>query len=77
MENLTTFQRYGRTVSCYFTINPESKDFENIRVVDRLGGEVPLEPADVEVLKDLLTEDIVFATMQFKNMIAAGELAHA
>jgi len=77
MENFTMFQRYGRTVNCYFTINPESKDFENIRVVDRLGGEVPLEPADIEKLKDLLTEDIVFATMQFKTMIAAGALAHA
>lgn len=77
MENFTTFQRYGRTVACYFTINRDTQDFENIRVVDRLGGEVPLEPADIEILKDLLTEDIVFATMQFKNMIAAGALAHA
>ena len=77
MENFTTFQRYGRTVSCYFTINPESKDFEGIRVVDAFGQPVPLEPADVEVLKDLLTEDVVFATMQFQAMIAHGEIAHA
>jgi hypothetical protein len=77
MENFTTFQRYGRTVACYFTINQETKDFENIRVVDRLGGTVPLEPSDIETLKDLLAEDIVFATIQFKSMIAAGALAHA
>ncbi len=77
MENFTTFQRYGRTVNCYFTINPESKDFENIRVVDRLGGTVPLEAADIEVLKDMLAEDIVYAALELKNLIAAGALAHA
>ena len=77
MENLTTFQRYGRTVSCYFRINPESKEFEGIRVVDGFGQPVTLEPADLEALKDLLTEDVVFATMQFQHLIAHGEIAHA
>lgn len=77
MENLTTFQRFGRTVSCYFRINPDTKDFEGIRVVDRFGAPVTLEPADLEALKDLLTEDVVFATMQFQSMIAQGAMAHA
>lgn len=77
MENFTTFQRYGRTMACYFTINQVTKDFENIRVVDRLGGVVTLEPADIETLKDLLAEDIVFATVEYKTMVAAGTLAQA
>jgi hypothetical protein len=77
MENLTTFKRYGRTVSCYFTINPDTKDFEGIRVIDGFGQPVTLNADDTEKLKDLLTEDMVFATIQFQDMIAQGAMAHA
>jgi hypothetical protein len=77
VENLTTFKHYGRTVNCYFTINADTKDFESIRVIDGFGQPVALEPADIEKLKDLLTEDVVFATMQFQSMIQHGEMVHA
>lgn len=77
MENFITFQRYGRSVNCYFTVNPESKDFDGIRVVDNMGESISLTDADIEKLKDLIAEDIVFAAMEYKTLLAAGTLAHA
>ena len=77
MENLITYKRNGRDVNCYFTVNPDSKDFDDIRVIDSMGERVNLTPGDIEKLKDLIAEDIVFAAMEYKTLIAAGTLAQA